>query len=347
MSLKVDTMKEARTKQKHIDQLIKEGTDPKSEFSSGRHSKTSQIPQTIGELVKEFLESLETNSKVNSELTIRNLKGFLTSFLIDDPNHKREGILKHNTPLSHITESTVDKILDTIHQRYSGNTKPTIAAYILWLFNYAVESGYIETNPFSSKNSKFPKKTKDTHREIRLYKLEEINQMREYLKKLPRKKSCLQDVYFFALNTGLRRMELFNLTWRYVDLRLREIRITGKGGKVRTVPLNDEALSIIEKRNNTYQSMKIKPFSDRVFWDLKHPNYANLELCKMLEDLRLPSGRLHDFRHTWATNCIRNGMPTKTLKDIGGWSDFKTMEIYIHLAGADLHRNINEYTRLG
>jgi integrase len=55
----------------------------------------------------------------------------------------------------------------------------------------------------------------------------------------------------------------------------------------------------------------------------------------------LPAIRFHDLRATWATIMLGRGVePVKVLK-LGGWSDIKTMMVYMRKAGVDVRGATN------
>jgi integrase len=59
----------------------------------------------------------------------------------------------------------------------------------------------------------------------------------------------LTPMVLLSLNTGLRRGEVFNLTWDHVNFQTRILTVDGKGtktGQTRHIPLNDEACSVLK-----------------------------------------------------------------------------------------------------
>jgi integrase len=59
----------------------------------------------------------------------------------------------------------------------------------------------------------------------------------------------LQPIVLLALNTGLRRSELFHLRWQDIDFEAKWLTVSGvsaKNGQTRRIPLNAEALSTLE-----------------------------------------------------------------------------------------------------
>lgn len=60
------------------------------------------------------------------------------------------------------------------------------------------------------------------------------------------------------------------------------------------------------------------------------------ELRMFLTGLGLPSIRFHDLRATWATIMLSRGIEPIKVMIQGGWSDLKTMQIYVRKAGVDI-----------
>jgi site-specific recombinase XerD len=44
----------------------------------------------------------------------------------------------------------------------------------------------------------------------------------------------------------------------------------------------------------------------------------------------------HKFRHTFATEHLRAGTPSETLRRLGGWADYSVLRLYTHLSTEDL-----------
>jgi integrase len=137
----------------------------------------------------------------------------------------------------------------------------------------------------------------------------------------------LQDMIVFAINTGLRCGDIFDLQWEEVDSQERRLNIIMQKSRKRlSVPLNDTACTILE----AWRGMKKGPYvfynhmtGDR-FRDLK----AGLKLgCKQAG---LMGVTWHTFRHTFASRLIRNGTDIVTVKELLGHSTIVVTMRYAH-----------------
>lgn len=139
--------------------------------------------------------------------------------------------------------------------------------------------------------------------------------------------SYLQDMVLFALNTGLRCGDLFDLKWEEVDLEGRRMaRLMQKSKRMLKVPLNDVACDILESS----AAQKKCPYvfynqqtGDR-FRDLK----AGLK--KAVKDAELTGITWHVFRHTFVSRLVRNGVDLVTVKELAGHSSITTTMRYAH-----------------
>jgi integrase len=157
----------------------------------------------------------------------------------------------------------------------------------------------------------------------------------------------LQPMVLISLNTGVRRGELFSLNWRDVDLQGRKITIRGeiaKSGNTRHIPLNDEALEVLQMwRSQTegdgfvFESPKGGRFDNvKKAW---HGVLEDAGLCLKEKDPKTGKERIirytfrwHDMRHTFASKLVMAGANLYDVKELLGHSTIAMTEIYAHLA---------------
>lgn len=146
-----------------------------------------------------------------------------------------------------------------------------------------------------------------------------------------------QIAWLLAIGMGLRRGEICGLRWSDVDLRARIIHVHNQrvrladGRLVDQPPKSDAGTRdlpipkpIYEVFRRTYQ------WSDGYVVPIT-PSALDAAHRTLLRRLDLPYIRLHDLRHTMATNAVRNGAAMRVLADVLGHSDpAVTARFYTH-----------------
>jgi integrase len=142
----------------------------------------------------------------------------------------------------------------------------------------------------------------------------------------------LQPLTMLALNTGMRRGELFALTWHSVDLAGGRITVhgtTAKSGTTRHVPLNAEAVAALRSWRDQ------APDSSGPVFSGKHGD-ALTSVRRSWEGVLRAAGisgfRWHDLRHTFASKLVMAGVDLNTVRELLGHSDYKMTQRYAHLA---------------
>ena len=139
--------------------------------------------------------------------------------------------------------------------------------------------------------------------------------------------------------TGLRVTELVSLTMENISLRQGVVRVIGKGGKERLVPMGENAVDWIESfieqgrpqllgENSSdvvFPSKRAKQMTRQTFWyRIKH--YAVVAGI----DTKLLSP--HVLRHAFATHLLNYGADLRVVQMLLGHSDLSTTQIYTHVA---------------
>jgi len=227
----------------------------------------------------------------------------INPFLIEKYRAERlEKTRKTMNGTTHISKSTVNREI-TIMKR---------------MFNVAIDWGHAETNPVQ-KVKLFSEK--DTQKERILTDEEELN----LLKACPK---YIRPIVETALNTGMRRGEIFNLKWEQVDLDEMTITVLyTKSGKNRTIPINSRLHQILlEQEEKSIQSPLVFPNPDtrRPFVDIKKSFKSACDKAN-IKDLRF-----HDLRHTFASRLVRAGVDLITVRDLLGHFSVRVTQRYTH-----------------
>lgn len=150
----------------------------------------------------------------------------------------------------------------------------------------------------------------------------------------------LQPLVILALNTGLRRGELFQLSWSNVNLGSKQITVastTAKSKKARYIPLNNEALDTLKAwHEQTGDNRYVFAGKDGdPLTDVKH-SWASL-----LERAGIENFRFHDMRHDFASQLVMKGADLYVVKELLGHSTIQMTERYAHLAPKQLEDAVN------
>jgi integrase len=140
-------------------------------------------------------------------------------------------------------------------------------------------------------------------------------------------------VCLFLLSTGARLNEALNARWEHFDLERRNWTIPSahsKSRKIRSIPLNDQAISILEslgtqdKYDHPFIGRRGKLTTINRVWD------------RLRNDAGLPHLRLHDLRHNYASFLINSGRSLYDVQNILGHSDPQVTQRYAHLSTKSL-----------
>ena len=208
------------------------------------------------------------------------------------------------------------------------------------VLKYAVEMGYIKINPcyFKKKELNAERKRMDLDDP---YTVPEMDRIRKSALKLCKKDkrsytSCLSIIACQNIG-GRSKAEIFNLQWDQVNMINRTIRYERtKNDEPETKNFGASAaavfrvmLSIRHKTNHRDGRYKyVFPTSSNVA-AVKHiqdPRKTFKNICK---DAGVKLKPIHFLRHSWATGSEEALQNIKALKEIGGWKDLKSVEIYV------------------
>ena len=140
-----------------------------------------------------------------------------------------------------------------------------------------------------------------------------------------------------AYGSGLRVSELIGLDRIDVDFELQRVRVLGKGGKERIVPLGshagDSLTHYLEEarpllgRGRTVDALFLSRTGRRLTRDAvwrmvrKHATAAGIDR----------KAHPHLLRHTFATHLIEEGADVRSVQEMLGHADVSTTQIYTHI----------------
>lgn len=321
-----------------------------TEINEGRYfNKVEARKHTFAELAERFIKGLPADGRSTKKYTQqlnywkdrlgkRLLLDVTPALIGEERDHLLESVSARGTPNS------------------PANTNRYLAALSVCFAAAMQEYCWVETNPVQKvKRAVEPEGrerflSKDTVDESGKKVKGEITRLLEACKASHRDE--LYPVVILLLATGARRQEVLGLRWSEVDLKEGVLTFARtKSGKVRSVPVTGEALSILKERNKVRQldtdlvfPAKTIVKSRRVVSEEKperRPTDLRKAWVKALQKAGIEDFRMHDLRHTSASYLAMAGVDMRTVAEILGHSSIAVTERYAHLTTEHLRSAID------
>jgi integrase len=197
------------------------------------------------------------------------------------------------------------------------------------MFNFAIENDWLIKNPFLKKKGIISKAT-ETERD-RTLNIEEESRL---LNVCIDRRAHIKAILICALDTAMRRGEMFQMRWRDVNLTTDEIFIPQTNTKTdteRTVGITSRLHEELEKLWK--DSPKDK--NSLVFGISTDIKKAWKTACDKAD---VKNFRLHDCRHTATTRMIASGSPHTEVMKITGHTQLKTFLRYLNITNETAKR---------
>ena len=288
-------------------------------------------------IMEQFLDTLWLERGL-SENTVVSYRNDLTKLL--------GWMNKNNYRLNYISLSGLQEYQTwLIDQDYKQTSRARMLSAIRRLFQYMHREKIRSDDPTALMVSpKLPKRLpKDlTEEQVEaLLNAQDLNDPVEL-----RDKAMLELLYA----TGLRVTELVSLTTENISLRQGVVRVIGKGGKERLVPMGENAIEWIETffhqgrsellgqqtSDVVFPSKRSQQMTRQTFWHrIKH--YA------VIAGIDVEKLSPHVLRHAFATHLLNHGADLRVVQMLLGHSDLSTTQIYTHVATERLKQIHSEH----
>ncbi len=294
-------------------------------------------------LLPELTESHKYNPKMSEENLIENFLKYLTL----EKGLSKNTVLSYGSDLKlflkylekhkiKVTEANHDQIVAYIMQRKFDKNSPLKERSIFRLieslrqfYKFLVIEEKIKIDP--TINIRLPKIA------VRLPHILSIDEVSCLLDSIPEnnERSLRYKAMFELLYaTGLRVSELVNLNIEDIDLDVGYLRVCGKAGKERIVPIGKKAIYLIRK----YLEFRMKkyPTAHALFVSKLNKKLSRIEFWKQLKKYARNAGITkpispHTIRHAFATHLLAGGADLRALQEMLGHSNISTTQIYTHV----------------
>jgi integrase len=278
----------------------------------GRHFKTSEAKKrTLAELIERYIKDILPTKPKSINAQGRQLRWWKNEI----------GYLS----LADVTPALISETRDTLHE---GRQPATVVRYMAALshaFTIAVnEWEWLESNPMSK-----VRKPKEPRGRVRFLSDDE----RKRLLIACKASTCkfLYPVTVVALSTGMRQMEIMNLSWSDIDLKRGYMILhETKNGERRSIPLVGHAKELILELSKVRQLN-----TNLVFFSETKPSapvFIRTPWSKVLKEAKIEDFKFHDLRHTAASYLAMNGASSTEIADILGHKTLQMVKRYAHLS---------------
>jgi integrase/recombinase XerD len=293
-------------------------------IGSFSHVKKLKGVKVMREIVEDFKISLIEDGKSPKTIEsyvgdIRALIEFLTTKGVDfNGNLQRFYVTSYKNFLvdSNYEVATINKKINSIHA----------------LNRYLIATG--DMKEMVVENSKDRVKIAyGSEKQVEVYSDKEVERILFYIQNEEKVSKRNKVIVMLLLYTGVRVSELCSIKIKNIDLLNYSIKIYGKGGKFREVPLKfdvaDAIKEYISERDNNSKDSEYLVIGQR---GALRRDAINTMLERLTEEIGMINKlKPHTFRHTFCTRLINRGVPISTVSKLAGHSSVDTtMTFYIN-----------------
>jgi integrase/recombinase XerC len=283
------------------------------------------MPEKNTTLVLSFLDYLKFQKRYSRHTLISyetDLRGFWdfmqTDFQVSEPKEVRSALVR-----SWLASLKADgQTAKTINRKISA-----LKSY----FKHLMRNGVIATTPMASIVA--PKQSKRLPMFVEVKDTETLFSHVSFTDDW--KGITTRLILEILYNTGIRQAELVGLRSDQVDHAQSYIKVLGKGGKERIIPVSNDLLALI----SAYEQAKKDRFehADTVHLLVKedgrplYPKWVYLVVKQYLSLITTIEKRSpHILRHTFATHLSNAGADLNAVKELLGHSSLAATQVYTH-----------------
>ena len=232
----------------------------------------------------------------------------------------------------------------------SGQAPSTVArklAAVRALFRVQTQLGRIAQNPADLVTT--PKRPRNLPRVL---KPEEVEQLLDRIPAVTPLEQRDRALLELAYSSGLRAEELVNLEVASVDFDAETVRVEGKGGKTRLVPVGEHALAAIARYlERARPALRIErgdgPTAQRepMFLSKTGRRLSTSDVRRRLRTWTratrggapaLAEAHPHTLRHSFATHLLEGGADLRSIQELLGHATISTTQVYTRVESVRL-----------
>jgi site-specific recombinase XerD len=240
-----------------------------------------------------------------------------------------------------VTRRTLREYLAVMNRE--GDERSSVArrrAALRRYFAWALERGYVETNP--AERISAPRPASKLPEIVGRDQLDALLEAQWGQDPWARRDRAVCEILYGA---GLRVSELCGLDLSGLDERQGLLRVLGKGRKERIVPLHRAGWAALELwRSARVEVMTSESPREALFLNRRGARLGPRDVRRILDAL-LGLGHVHPhaLRHTYATHLLEGGADLRVVQELLGHESLTTTQLYTHVSKSRL-QNIHRQT---
>ena len=222
----------------------------------------------------------------------------------------------------------IRRYLALLHKEQKKSTIGRKLAAIRSFFRYLLRQGVVAANPAELVST--PKREKRLPYHLNIDEVTTLVEAPAGSNLLPtRDRAILETLY----SCGIRVSELTGLNVGGADLEGKTVRVLGKGGKERIVPLGSHAAHALEE----YLTARNSPSLETpLFLNARGGRLTRRSVARIIDRyiLHLASMKKvspHTLRHTFATHLLEGGVDLRAIQELLGHASLSTTQKYTHV----------------
>ncbi len=285
---------------------------------------------------KDYIKEYEDYLRIDKKYSNNTIMSYMNDL------NKFDSFL-NNKDITKIDKTTIRLFIESEKKRkLSDRTISHDLIVIKNFYKYLEKNNTIKNNP--SVDIELPKLKKTLPHVLSLDEVDKILDIELKDKYAYRNKAMLELMY----SSGLRISELVNLKIQDIDLEEDIVRVTGKGSKMRIVPIGDYAIHYLKLYINEYRSLLMKSkISDYLFLNSRGDRISRQAMFKIIKQIIRDKNikkdvSPHTLRHSFASHMLENGADLRSIQELLGHSDISTTQIYTHISNKKIKENYEE-----
>ncbi len=273
--------------------------------------------------IEDFFGYLSAERNVSSHT----LKAYRT-----DLEMFREFVLREqggNASIDKVNHLTIRKYLALLHKDHKKSSIGRSLAAVRAFYKFLLREGKVRKNPAELVST--PKKEKKVPFHLNIDDVTALVEAprEEHILGL-RDRAILETLY----SCGIRVSELTGMNAGDVDIERCMVRVLGKGGKERIVPLGRHAVSAI----TAYFASRKNPSHDAPFLlNARGGRLTSRSVARIVDKYILKLAAMkkispHTLRHTFATHLLEGGADLRAIQELLGHASLSTTQKYTHVS---------------